>query len=114
MEIVDVAVDFNGSVWGNWEEEENSLLKKASPLTELCKPAMELNGRYASAAKTDSYELSRLTLVAAGGSWSTEVSGVGDSQGNSKVTAEASIGKETESGFEVSASGGVSVSSDKD
>lgn len=111
MEMGDI-LGLDGFVLGNWEED--LFPKKTSSLTSAAQPAMELNERYSSAAKTNSGHFSRsASLLAAGGEWSISTNGEKDPEGNSKATVEGSIQIETDNGDKWSTNGGGSISSDK-
>ena len=110
----DVVVDFGRFVWGNCgEKNEDPLLEKASLLKKTCGPAMELNGQYAYASKTDLYKLSKSSLPIADGSWKGRVSAEKDNEGNKSVNVEGSIQNKSDGGINTSVSGGASIASDK-
>lgn len=110
----DVVVDFGRFVWGNCgEKNEDPLLEKASLLKKTCRSAMELNGQYAYASKTDLYKLSKSSLPIADGSWKGEVNTNKDNDGNKSVGIEGSIGHKSDSGVDTFFSGGANISSDK-
>lgn len=114
MEIGDISLDFDGSVWDNLEEEEFSSSKKDSSLAPIVEPAMQFNGRYAVAAKTSNHPLLKtIDILGAGGTWNLSAGGSKDAEGNSKATVEASVGKETDGGARLSGNAGSSISSDK-
>lgn len=114
MEIGDVVVGFDDSVWGSWEGEENPLFKKSSSLTAMFKSIVGLERQYVPLSNKTSRQISKYSLpLADGGTWVTSIGGGKDPQGNSSASVEASIGQRTESGANYSASGGASISSDK-
>jgi hypothetical protein len=104
-----------GLACGWWDELEDPLLKKVSPIAMIFQSIVPSNEKRIFHTKlTFKPWIESRVIVADGGKWNTTTKVEKDHEGNTRLDATVKVQKETESGLTFSLKGGVEARKDKD